>query len=127
MESAMGLQSDGGLEPFVVVSPKTLRRVPEGAGRLEVAWVEPTATAPRAIRLAGSVAGKKVLVTGGGPIGQLVLPVGLTLGGGAKLQTPPIRAFGASEAGAIGSMHPTQRDVGYAAATARGTLIEGSG
>jgi threonine dehydrogenase-like Zn-dependent dehydrogenase len=71
METALGLQSDGGLEPFVVVSPKTLRRVPEGAGRLEAAWVEPTATALRAIRRAGSVAGAKVLVTGGGPIGQL--------------------------------------------------------
>jgi threonine dehydrogenase-like Zn-dependent dehydrogenase len=71
METALGLQSDGGLEPFVVVSPKTLRRVPASAGRLEAAWVEPTATALRAIRLAGSVAGAEVLVTGGGPIGQL--------------------------------------------------------
>jgi threonine dehydrogenase-like Zn-dependent dehydrogenase len=71
METALGLQSDGGLEPFVVVSPKTLRRVPEAAGRFEAAWVEPTATALRAVRLAGSVAGAEVLVTGGGPIGQL--------------------------------------------------------
>jgi len=71
METALGLQSDGGLEPFVVLSPKTLRRVPERAGRFEAAWVEPTATALRAVRLAGSVAGRKVLVTGGGPIGQL--------------------------------------------------------
>ena len=80
METALGLQSDGGLEPFVVVSPKTLRRVPEGAGRLEAAWVEPTATALRAIRLAGSVAGAKVLVTGGGPIGQLACRLAAHLG-----------------------------------------------
>ena len=71
METALGLQSDGGLEPFVVVSPKTLRRVPERAGRFEAAWVEPTGVVLRAVRLAGSMAGKKVLVTGGGPIGQL--------------------------------------------------------
>lgn len=71
METALGLQSDGGLEPFVVVSPKTLRRVPASAGRFEAAWVEPTGVALRAVRLAGSAAGKKVLVTGGGPIGQL--------------------------------------------------------
>jgi threonine dehydrogenase-like Zn-dependent dehydrogenase len=71
METALGLQSDGGLEPVVVVSPKTLRRVPEGAGRLEAAWAEPTGVALRAVRRAGSIAGKKVLVTGGGPIGQL--------------------------------------------------------
>jgi 2-desacetyl-2-hydroxyethyl bacteriochlorophyllide A dehydrogenase len=71
METALGLQSDGGLEPFVVVSPKTLRRVPQSAGRLEAAWVEPTATALRAVRLAGDLADATVLVTGGGPIGQL--------------------------------------------------------
>lgn len=71
MDTALGLQSDGGLEPFVVVSPKTLRRVPIGTGRLEAAWVEPTGTALRAVRLAGDVAGARVLVTGGGPIGQL--------------------------------------------------------
>jgi threonine dehydrogenase-like Zn-dependent dehydrogenase len=36
-----------------------------------VAWVEPTATALRAVELAGELAGRTVLVTGGGPIGQL--------------------------------------------------------
>ena len=71
METALGLRSDGGLEPFVVVSGETLRRVSEAADRLEAAWLEPTATALRAIRLAGSLAGTKVLVTSGGPIGQL--------------------------------------------------------
>jgi len=71
METALGLQADGGLEPSVAVSPKTLRRLPEGTGRLEAAWVEPTATALRALRRAGAVAGATVLVTGGGPIGQL--------------------------------------------------------
>ena len=71
METALGLQADGGLEPLVAVSPKTLRRLPEGTGRLEAAWVEPTATALRALRRAGDIAGATVLVTGGGPIGQL--------------------------------------------------------
>jgi 2-desacetyl-2-hydroxyethyl bacteriochlorophyllide A dehydrogenase len=40
-------------------------------GTLEAAWVEPTATALRAVELAGELAGRTVLVTGGGPIGQL--------------------------------------------------------
>ena len=80
METALGLQSDGGLEPFVVVSPKTLRRLPVGASRLEAAWVEPTGTALRAIRLAGSVAAAEVLVTGGGPIGQLACRLASHLG-----------------------------------------------
>jgi threonine dehydrogenase-like Zn-dependent dehydrogenase len=87
METALGFQSDGGLEPLVVVSPKTLRRVPEGAGRFEAAWVEPAATALRAARLAGSVAGKKVLVTGGGPIGQLACRLDRLQGAGLDRAT----------------------------------------
>jgi threonine dehydrogenase-like Zn-dependent dehydrogenase len=71
MATALGLQADGGLAPWVAVSPKTLRRLPAGTGRLEGAWVEPTATALRALRRAGNVAGATVLVSGGGPIGQL--------------------------------------------------------
>src|SRR5882757_8137508 len=69
METALGLQADGGLAPSVVVSPKTLRRVSPGTGRVEAAWVEPTATALRALRQAGDVAAATVLVSGGGPIG----------------------------------------------------------
>jgi threonine dehydrogenase-like Zn-dependent dehydrogenase len=71
METALGLQADGGLAPSAVVSPRTLRKVPARTGRVEAAWVEPTATALRALRWAGDVAGATVLVTGGGPIGQL--------------------------------------------------------
>ena len=71
METALGLQSDGGLAPWVAVSPATLRRLPAGTGRVEGAWVEPTATALRALRRARDVAGATVLVSGGGPIGQL--------------------------------------------------------
>jgi threonine dehydrogenase-like Zn-dependent dehydrogenase len=71
METALGLQTDGGLAPSVAVAPGTLRRLPAGTGRLEAAWVEPTATALRALRRAGDVAGATVLVSGGGPIGQL--------------------------------------------------------
>src|SRR6185436_263460 len=59
----------GGAE--VAVSPKTLHALPDEMGRIESAWIEPAATALRAIRLAGDLAGRSVLVVGGGPIGQL--------------------------------------------------------
>jgi threonine dehydrogenase-like Zn-dependent dehydrogenase len=51
--------------------PGHVRRIPDGLGALEAAWVEPAATALRAVELAGELAGRTVLVTGGGPIGQL--------------------------------------------------------
>jgi threonine dehydrogenase-like Zn-dependent dehydrogenase len=71
LETALGLQADGALAPLMAAFPGHLRRIPDGMGTLEAAWVEPTATALRAVELAGELAGRTVLVTGGGPIGQL--------------------------------------------------------
>jgi threonine dehydrogenase-like Zn-dependent dehydrogenase len=71
LERAIGLQADGGLAAHVAVSPKTLHAVPDEMGRIESAWVEPAATALRAVMLAGDLTGRSVLVVGGGPIGQL--------------------------------------------------------
>src|ERR1700692_202261 len=71
LETALGLQADGALAPLMAAFPGHLRRIPDELGTLEAAWVEPTATALRAVELAGELAGRTVLVTGGGPIGQL--------------------------------------------------------
>src|ERR1700757_2140374 len=70
-ETALGLQADGALAPLMAAFPGHPRGVPDEMGTLEAAWVEPTATALRAVELAGELAGRTVLVTGGGPIGQL--------------------------------------------------------
>ena len=99
METALGLQADGGLAPWVVVSPRTLRRIPDGTGRLEAAWVEPAATALRALRRAGEVAGATVLVSGGGPIGQLVCRLAADADAGRIVLVEPAaerRAFAAA-------------------------------
>jgi len=71
LETALGLQADGALAPLMAAFPGHLRRIPDEMGTFEAAWVEPTATALRAVELAGELAGRTVLVTGGGPIGQL--------------------------------------------------------
>src|SRR6201993_5217343 len=71
LETALGLQTDGALAPLMAAFPGHLRRIPDELGTLEAAWVEPTATALRAVDLAGELSGRTVLVTGGGPIGQL--------------------------------------------------------
>ena len=71
LETALGLQADGALAPLMAAFPGHLRRIPDELGTLEAAWVEPTATALRGVELAGELAGRTVLVTGGGPIGQL--------------------------------------------------------
>src|SRR5258707_9546027 len=71
LETALGLQSDGALAPLMAAFPGHLRRIPDEMGTLEAAWVEPTATALRAVELAGQLAGRAVLVTGGGPTAAL--------------------------------------------------------
>lgn len=75
METALGLQRDGALAQRMAASPRTLRAVPDAMGRVEAAWVEPTATALRAVELAGDLTRRTVAVYGGGPIGQLACRV----------------------------------------------------
>jgi threonine dehydrogenase-like Zn-dependent dehydrogenase len=71
LETALGVQADGALAPLMTAFPGHLRRIPDELRTLQAAWVEPTATALRAVELAGELTGRTVLVTGGGPIGQL--------------------------------------------------------
>src|SRR4029077_3644060 len=70
-ERAVGLQSDGALAAQVAVSPKTLHALPDEIGRVEAGWVEPAATALRAVLAGGELSGRSVPVVSGGPIGQL--------------------------------------------------------
>ena len=89
LETALGLQTDGGLAPLMAAFPGTLRAVPGAMGRVQAAWVEPTATALRAVELAGDLVGRTVLVTGGGPIGQLAARLAHLKGAGRVLLMEP--------------------------------------
>jgi threonine dehydrogenase-like Zn-dependent dehydrogenase len=71
LETALGLQANGALAPLMAAFPSHLRVIPADLAPREAAWTEPAATALRAVRLAGELRGRTVLVTGGGPIGQL--------------------------------------------------------
>jgi threonine dehydrogenase-like Zn-dependent dehydrogenase len=71
LETALGLQADGALAPLMAAFPSHLRAIPPELAACEAAWVEPAATALRAVELAGDLQGRTVLITGGGPIGQL--------------------------------------------------------
>jgi threonine dehydrogenase-like Zn-dependent dehydrogenase len=82
LERAIGLQADGALAAHVAVSPKTLHAIPDEMGRIESAWVEPSATALRAVMFAGDLTGRSVLVVGGGPIGQLCCRLARHFGAG---------------------------------------------
>lgn len=116
METALGLQMDGALAPRMAAFPGSLRAVPASMSRYAAAWVEPTATALRAVGLAGDLAGADVLVTGGGPIGQLALRLARLQDVGRLTLSEPSqarRSVGAAS-GAHESIDPTaaRGDVG---------------
>src|SRR4029077_15281124 len=81
--------ADGALAAHVAVSPKTLHAIPDEMGRIESAWVEPSATALRAVMFAGDLTGRSVLVVGGGPIGQLCCRLARHLGAGRVWLSEP--------------------------------------
>ncbi|MFI7342537.1 L-idonate 5-dehydrogenase [Streptomyces sp. NPDC050085] len=63
----------GGFAAELVVPADQLRALPEGLPLERAALAEPLSVALHAVRRAGDVAGRHVLVTGAGPIGALVV------------------------------------------------------
>ena len=61
----------GGMTEKLAVRPDQLRVVPEGLSLMMAALAEPLGVALHAVTLAGDVRGKKILVSGAGPIGLL--------------------------------------------------------
>lgn len=65
----------GGFAELLVVRAEQLRPLPSGLNEADAVLAEPLAVALHATRRAGPVAGKRVLVTGAGPIGLLTVAV----------------------------------------------------
>ncbi|CAM5689738.1 L-idonate 5-dehydrogenase [Streptomyces griseomycini] len=63
----------GGFAARIVVPAEQLRSLPAGLEPRRAALAEPLSVALHAVRRAGEVAGRQVLVTGAGPIGCLVV------------------------------------------------------
>lgn len=74
----------GGFASRVAVPSGQLRALPEGLGLRRAALAEPLSVALHAVRRAGAVRGRHVLVTGAGPIGCLVVAA-LRAGGAAAV------------------------------------------
>jgi len=128
METALGMQMDGALAPQMAVFPGSLRALPESMPRIASGWVEPMAIALRAVDLAGDVAGRTLVVTGGGPIGQLVLRLAKARGAARLILVEPSpgrRACGtASGADSVLTPEEAAEDVGDLLAD---VVVEASG
>ena len=62
---------DGSFREYIPVRAQSCHLIPAAMGFREAALLEPLAVALQAIKRAGNVAGKRVLICGAGPIGQL--------------------------------------------------------
>jgi 2-desacetyl-2-hydroxyethyl bacteriochlorophyllide A dehydrogenase len=63
----------GGMADFFTIRADRLHAIPDDLDDLTAALIEPLSTPVHAVRLAGDVGGKAVVVLGAGPIGLLVL------------------------------------------------------
>ncbi|MGM9471457.1 L-idonate 5-dehydrogenase [Pseudarthrobacter sp. YS3] len=71
--AAFDPHTDGGFSERKLAKASQIRVLPEGVDTLHGALAEPLAVAMHAVKRAGSLAGKDVLVNGAGPIGSLVV------------------------------------------------------
>lgn len=81
----LGATAAGGLADFVVVPDYTLHPVPDGLDLDLAALAEPTAVAVHALRQAGSLMGREIMVLGAGSIGLLCLLVATSAGARAAI------------------------------------------
>lgn len=122
----------GGLGEYVVVPAVNCYRAPDDLSWAEAACLEPLAVAVHAVLRPGTIAGARVLVTGGGTIGQFVAIVARALGASyvAVSDLQPFRRDFAVEQGADLGVDPTTPDgLDVARATSGGfdLVFEASG
>lgn len=76
----MGFQTTGVASTYFAVDASKVTPIPLSMSFEEGAMIEPLAVAVHAVRRAGDVAGKKIVVIGAGPIGNLVSQVAKGMG-----------------------------------------------
>ena len=96
----MGIDSTGGMQSFWTVKQRTLHKLPESVDLKRGALVEPLAVAVHDVNRARVAEGDKVVVLGGGPIGQLIALVSRAKGAEVLISEPtPVRRTYAEDAG----------------------------
>lgn len=101
--------TQGGMSEYHVVKDFMIRGLPEGLSLRDASLAEPLAVGLHAIEMAGGVQGKKVLVTGSGPIG-LLLAAGAVAKGAAEVTCTDVLDGPLERAKAVGVQHTIRVD-----------------
>ena len=84
--------TDGAFAEYVVVGASQCHAIPDSMSDDTAAMMEPLSVALHAISRAGGVAGKSLIITGGGPIGLLCLMAARVLGASRIVVVEPSEA-----------------------------------
>lgn len=105
--------TDGAASEFVAVRDSQCFVLPDEMSDGEGAMIEPLAVALHAVKRAGPIGGKRVLVTGGGPIGLLAAMTARAMGAAPVALSDIVegRRKAALEFGADVALDPTDPDI----------------
>ncbi len=90
--NGIGIRHDGGMAELVTVDPNVLHRLPDPVSSEQGAFVEPLATAIRAVRRSRFRLGSSAAVIGSGPVGLLMVQA-LRNAGAATITAIELSAF----------------------------------
>ena len=110
----IGFQQNGSACDYFVYPADRLVKLPESMSYEQGAMIEPLAVAVRAVKKAGDLTGKDVLVMGAGPIGNLVAQTAIGIGAASVMitDTNGFRLVKASECGIDHVVNPLVEDLG---------------
>ena len=104
----LGVTIDGCLAEYIIAPADYVWPLPEGMSLETGSLIEPVAVAERAVRRAGDIAGRRVVVIGSGPIGLFALQIAKANGGEVTVIDPvPERLERAKDLGAEGVYPPS--------------------
>lgn len=119
--------TDGAFAREAVLRADMLRELPEGLSLRRAALAEPASVAWHAVRRAGDLAGRRVLVIGAGPIGALIVAVAKRAGA-AEIIVTDLAERPLVTATAVGATHTLDaRDADAIAAVDADVAFESSG
>jgi L-idonate 5-dehydrogenase len=118
--------TQGGMQEYRVVQDFMIRSLPEGLATDAAALAEPLAVALHALRMAGGVAGRTVLVTGCGPIG-LCVAAACVAQGAARVDATDALEGPLDRARSVGAATTYRAGMDDVPATAYDTVFECSG
>ncbi|MFB9378074.1 zinc-binding dehydrogenase [Kineococcus gynurae] len=109
----IGCQTAGGMTDAFVVPAHRVHVLPDDLDDTTAVLVEPLSTPLRAVRRAGDLRGRRVLVQGAGPIGLFILLAARRAGAAAVVASDPVpsKRDRAVAFGAVGAVDPTADDV----------------